>query len=66
MNRSSFKWDQSAPLRQAVRDGKPARGIGGTADIVSYARQNGIPVAVLWPEGAHTSRPTRIPATGHG
>jgi hypothetical protein len=36
----------------AVWDGKPARGIGGTADIVSYARQKGVPVAVLWPDGA--------------
>jgi hypothetical protein len=36
----------------AVWDGKPARGIGGTADIVSYARQKGVPVTVLWPEGA--------------
>jgi hypothetical protein len=36
----------------AVWDGKPARGIGGTADIVSYARQRGVPVTVLWPEGA--------------
>jgi hypothetical protein len=36
----------------AVWDGQPARGIGGTADIVSYARQKGVPVAVLWPEGA--------------
>lgn len=30
-----------------VWDGKPARGIGGTADIVSYARQKGVSVAVL-------------------
>ncbi len=36
----------------AVWDGKPARGVGGTADIVSYARHKGVPVAVLWPEGA--------------
>jgi hypothetical protein len=36
----------------AVWDGKPARGIGGTADIVSYAYQAGVSVAVLWPEGA--------------
>jgi hypothetical protein len=36
----------------AVWDGKPARGVGGTADIVSYARQKGVPVAVLWPQGA--------------
>jgi hypothetical protein len=36
----------------AVWDGKPAGGIGGTADVVNYARQKGVPVAVLWPEGA--------------
>jgi len=36
----------------AVWDGKPARGIGGTADVVSYARHRGVPVIVLWPEGA--------------
>jgi hypothetical protein len=36
----------------AVWDGQPARGLGGTADIVSYARQKGVPVAVLWPQGA--------------
>ncbi|GAA3976378.1 hypothetical protein GCM10022384_28060 [Streptomyces marokkonensis] len=36
----------------AVWDGKPARGFGGTGDVVSYARRSGIPVRVLWPEGA--------------
>jgi hypothetical protein len=36
----------------AVWDGKPARGYGGTADVVSYAQRNGVPVRVLWPEGA--------------
>ncbi len=36
----------------AVWDGKAARGVGGTADIVSYARHKGVPVAVLWPDGA--------------
>ena len=36
----------------AVWDGKPARGFGGTADVVAYARRSGIPVRVLWPEGA--------------
>ncbi|MBQ0986551.1 hypothetical protein KBZ10_18940 [Streptomyces sp. F63] len=36
----------------AVWDGNPARGYGGTADVVSYARRNGVPVRVLWPEGA--------------
>ncbi|GGK55898.1 hypothetical protein [Streptomyces flaveus] len=36
----------------AVWDGKPAWGYGGTADVVSYAQRNGVPVHVLWPEGA--------------
>lgn len=36
----------------AVWDGKPARGYGGTADVVDYARRNSIPVSVVWPEGA--------------
>lgn len=36
----------------AVWDGEPARGPGGTADIVSYARSLHRPVSVLWPEGA--------------
>jgi hypothetical protein len=36
----------------AVWDGKPARGYGGTADVVAEARERGIPVTVIWPEGA--------------
>ncbi|MGV9263538.1 hypothetical protein ACWDRR_02610 [Kitasatospora sp. NPDC003701] len=36
----------------AVWDGKPARGYGGTADVVAYAEGCGVPVRVLWPEGA--------------
>jgi hypothetical protein len=36
----------------AVWDGKPARGYGGTADIVAYARDHGTPVEVIWPAGA--------------
>ncbi|MFB7082134.1 hypothetical protein [Streptomyces sp. NPDC056308] len=36
----------------AVWDGKPARGYGGTADVVGYARQVGVPVTVIWPDGA--------------
>lgn len=36
----------------AVWDGKPARGYGGTADIVAYAGERGVPVEVIWPEGA--------------
>jgi hypothetical protein len=36
----------------AVWDGQPARGYGGTADVVAEARREGLPVVVLWPEGA--------------
>lgn len=36
----------------AVWDGEPARGHGGTADVVAYARRRGTPVRVFWPQGA--------------
>ncbi|MCX4727484.1 hypothetical protein [Streptomyces sp. NBC_01306] len=35
----------------AVWDGLPARGLGGTGDIVSYALEAGKPVTVIWREG---------------
>jgi hypothetical protein len=35
----------------AVWDGQPARGLGGTADVVKYARRNGRRVHVIWPIG---------------
>ncbi|RDI48545.1 hypothetical protein [Nocardia mexicana] len=36
----------------AVWDGKPARGYGGTADVVAVAQQRGMPITVVWPDGA--------------
>lgn len=36
----------------AVWDGLPARGHGGTADVVAEARRRDIPVTVIWPDGA--------------
>jgi hypothetical protein len=36
----------------AVWDGKSASSYGGTADVVTYARKHGIPVRVIWPDGA--------------
>ena len=36
----------------AVWDGQPARAYGGTADVVAYAREQGTPVHVIWPDGA--------------
>jgi hypothetical protein len=35
----------------AVWDGRPARGRGGTAEVVAYARHRGVPVTVLWRAG---------------
>jgi hypothetical protein len=45
----------------AVWDGLPARAYGGTADAVEYARQRGLPVTIIWPDGA-----TRGEALPHG
>jgi hypothetical protein len=42
-----------ADLLWAVWDGQPARGYGGTADVVAAARAKGLPVRVIWPHGAH-------------
>lgn len=36
----------------AVWVGPPADGLGGTGDVVTVARERGIPVTVVWPEGA--------------
>lgn len=36
----------------AVWDGQPARGYGGTADVVALAHDQGIKVTVVWPAGA--------------
>jgi hypothetical protein len=36
----------------AVWDGRPARGYGGTADVVAYAHELGKPVHIIWPAGA--------------
>jgi len=35
----------------AVWDGEPARGLGGTADIVEYAREAGRGIVIIWPSG---------------
>ena len=39
-------------LMVAVWDGGPAGGHGGTADVVTYAREQGRQVLVVWPDGA--------------
>jgi hypothetical protein len=35
----------------AVWDGQPAKGKGGTADIVAYARSRGLQLEIIWPAG---------------
>ncbi len=51
MDASRFMVDHADRLI-AVWDGGPARSYGGTADVVTYARERGVPVSVVWPEGA--------------
>lgn len=36
----------------AVWDGQTGTGTGGTAEVVAEARGRGLPVTVIWPEGA--------------
>jgi hypothetical protein len=35
----------------AVWDGTPSKGLGGTADVVRYAREQGREVIIIWPPG---------------
>ncbi|MFD0717790.1 hypothetical protein [Streptomyces globosus] len=55
----------------AVWDGSPSDGRDATAHLVAYARARGVPVDVVWPEGATrrtgrpphpAARPDRAPA----
>ncbi len=39
----------------AVWDGQPARGYGGTADVVALAGTRQVPALVMWPDGAARS-----------
>jgi hypothetical protein len=38
-------------LLVAVWDGKVAKGKGGTADVVDYARERGREIVIVWPAG---------------
>lgn len=49
---ASVEMLRRADALYAVWDGLPARSFGGTADVVDHARRCGIPVTVIWPEGA--------------
>jgi hypothetical protein len=39
-------------LLMAVWDGAPAAGLGGTADVVQYAKERGKGVKIVWPGGS--------------
>ncbi len=49
---ASIEMLKDADLLFAVWDGMPARSFGGTADVVAHANDTGVPVIVVWPEGA--------------
>jgi hypothetical protein len=36
----------------AVWDGEKSGGLGGTGDVVAFAREQGVPVTVIWPAGS--------------
>jgi hypothetical protein len=36
----------------AVWDGTPSQGVGGTADVVAFAGERGVPTTVVWPPGS--------------
>jgi hypothetical protein len=41
----------NSDLLVAIWDGAPARGLGGTGDVVTYASESGKDVRVIWPDG---------------
>lgn len=43
---------KDADLLVAVWDGSPAAAVGSTADVVAAAEAAGVPVALVWPDGA--------------
>jgi hypothetical protein len=53
---AGFRIVDTAELLLAVWDGQPARGLGGTADVVGYAHAKGTPVVVVWPPGVRRDR----------
>ncbi|MPZ83287.1 MAG: hypothetical protein GEV28_24000 [Actinophytocola sp.] len=57
LNRRNRIWlsavrDRNGNEQNFTYSGEPARGYGGTADVVDAARDRGLPVTVIWPEGA--------------
>ncbi|GLZ08987.1 hypothetical protein Acsp03_64530 [Actinomadura sp. NBRC 104412] len=51
MAASAYMIDHADEL-WAVWDGQPARGYGGTADVVAHAHEHRVPIRIIWPDGA--------------
>lgn len=56
-DRFAFKAASEEMLRRcdlllAIWDGSPSRELGDTADIVAAAYESGVPVRIVWPNGA--------------
>ncbi|NUP64306.1 MAG: hypothetical protein HOW71_19265 [Nonomuraea sp.] len=49
---ASARMLDDAEVLFAIWDGQPARGYGGTADVVAEARRREVPVRVIWPDEA--------------
>lgn len=50
----------------AVWDGSPSSGRDATAHLVAYARARGVPVEVLWPDGAARGAIRGVPGPDRG
>ena len=48
-----------AQMLLAVWDGTPSRGVGGTADVVAFAGERGVPTTVVWPAGSRRDQRER-------
>jgi hypothetical protein len=48
-----------AEVLLAVWDGTPSRGVGGTADVVAFAGERGVPTTVVWPAGSRRDQRER-------
>jgi hypothetical protein len=48
-----------ADVLLAVWDGTASRGVGGTADVVAFAGERGVPTTVVWPPGSRRGHGAR-------
>jgi hypothetical protein len=53
-------------LLLAAWNGRPSRNVGDTADVVAKAREQQVPVEVVWPPAPSAPSVTPGPAPGPG